>query len=140
MENASKALLMATGILLGVLLLSLLVFVFYFMGSYSSSVQENIDAGVIYDFNIKFQEYDGRKDLTAQDVVTIYNLVQNYNSKFEQVSDIHKIQITGNVKINDILQTNLDNMSNIDNMAKYTMKITSYYNDRVNTISIMNTI
>ena len=83
MENASKALLMATSILIGVLLLSFMAYMFFFMSNYSETVQENLYAKEIYEFNTQFQIYDGRSDLTIQDVKSIVNLVNNYNSKFD---------------------------------------------------------
>ena len=43
MENASKALLMSAGILIGVLILSLAAYLFYVYGQYSADTVARID-------------------------------------------------------------------------------------------------
>lgn len=83
MENAAKALLMAGGILIGVLLITLAVAIFSGVGTFSDEVNTNIQNKVIYEFNAQFEIYNKRKDLTAQDIVTIINLANDYNKKVE---------------------------------------------------------
>lgn len=82
MENASKALMIAAEVLIGVLLLSLMATIIYAFTNYQAQIEENYKSKEINEFNIRFLVYQG-KDLTAQDVVTIYNMAQDYNSKFE---------------------------------------------------------
>lgn len=132
MENASKALIMAASILIGVLILSLMSYLFLFMSDYASKVEENLYAKEIYEFNTQFNEYDEREDLTAQDVTTIVNLVNNYNSKFEQgKNDPQAIKLTGlsQDKINNILNNNLETIK------IYKCKI-KYGNEKVSQIII----
>ena len=109
MENASKALLMGTSILIGVLLISILVYVNTVMSSYSGAVQDNLYAKEVYKFNTEFQIYDGKKDLTAHDVKSIVNLVNDYNANFENGSnDVQAIKIqTSGFNLNTFLQTDL---------------------------------
>ena len=93
MENATKALMMGVSMLIGVLLLSFLVYMFIFMSDYSGAVQDNLYAKERYEFNAKFEEYTN-KELTAQDVLSIINLVKDYNSVFETGSaDSYAIKI-----------------------------------------------
>lgn len=132
MENASKALIMAASILIGVLILSLMSYLFLFMSDYASRVEENLYAKEIYEFNAQFNEYDERDNLTAQDVITIVNLVNNYNSKFEQgKNDPQAIKVTGlsQDKINNILNNNLETIK------IYKCKI-KYGNEKVSQIII----
>lgn len=132
MENSSKALIMAASILIGVLILSLMSYLFLFMSDYASKVEENLYAKEIYEFNTQFNEYDEREDLTAQDVTTIVNLVNNYNSKFEQgKNDPQAIKLTGlsQDKINNILNNNLETIK------IYKCKI-KYGNEKVSQIII----
>lgn len=132
MENSSKALIMAASILIGVLILSLMSYLFLFMSDYASKVEENLYAKEIYEFNAQFNEYDEREDLTAQDVTTIVNLVNNYNSKFEQgKNDPQAIKLTGlsQDKINNILNNNLETIK------IYKCKI-KYGNEKVSQIII----
>ena len=81
MENASKALLMAASVLIGVLLMTLMVYVFYFSSDYSSKIKDNIAAKDVYETNVKFEIYNGRDDLNIHDVQTIINLVNDYNEE-----------------------------------------------------------
>jgi hypothetical protein len=79
MENASKALIMAAEILLGVLLLTLLVAVFQATGYFSETVEDNIQTTVVNEFNVNFENYKNKSYLTAQDVISIINLAKEYS-------------------------------------------------------------
>ncbi len=57
MENASKALIMAGGVLLGVLLISLAVYLFSSYAEYSSNAYERMEAAQIEQFNAQFLKY-----------------------------------------------------------------------------------
>lgn len=81
MENASKALIIATEILVGILMLSLIASLFYLFAGYRTEIQENENLKQIYSFNIQFERYK-ESILSPQDVLTIYNLVKDYNNKF----------------------------------------------------------
>lgn len=83
MENASKALLIAAEVMVGVLLLSLMAALFFLFDNYQQKTQENINLKEVYEFNTKFQVYED-KELTAQDVLTIVNMVKDYNEKYGQ--------------------------------------------------------
>ena len=83
-ENTSKALIIVAEILIGVVLLTLMVFTFRALGSFSDAVDYNIQTKNINEFNIRFEKYRGRNDLTAQDIITIGNLAKQYNMGFEE--------------------------------------------------------
>lgn len=115
MENASKALIIAAEILIGVILLTLLVYAFYSMASFSKSVNENIDVKNISEFNAQFEIYNGRTNLTAQDVITLGNLAKEYNKTAEgQLNNItvylqgagsyHNIQSLDNAKTYEFIK------------------------------------
>ncbi|MCL2354355.1 MAG: hypothetical protein FWC68_00390 [Oscillospiraceae bacterium] len=70
MENASKALIIAGEILLGVMLLSLAVYTIISMRSPSESYIDTIDQREIARFNSAFERLRDRNDLTVQDLVT----------------------------------------------------------------------
>lgn len=99
MENASKALIMAAEIMIGVLLLSLLGTLYYVYTNYHSEVQSNFAAKALYEFNAEFEEYEDR-DLTSQDVLSICNLAKDYNTKFEK-----EIRVT--VKVQGVPERNI---------------------------------
>lgn len=84
MENASKALFIATGVLIAVLILSLFSFVFLRMSEYSARIYEMIEMSKYTKFNQKFLEYENKGELSIQDVVSIINLAKdnNKNNRF----------------------------------------------------------
>lgn len=82
MENASKALIISAEILLGVLLLTIMVYAFHLMGSFSDTVDKNIETKNVAEFNTKFEKFQN-KNLTAQDIVTIINLAKQHNEKMD---------------------------------------------------------
>lgn len=78
MENASKALLIAGGFLLMILLLSLMTFVFSNMAQKSSNIYDRFSESDITEFNQKFLQFEDRK-LGIQEVVTIINTAKEQN-------------------------------------------------------------
>lgn len=70
MENASKALLMAASVLIGIILISLMVIMFMNSGNVSSSYDKTISQEEISVFNSNFTKYVGRK-LTIHEVKSI---------------------------------------------------------------------
>lgn len=107
MENASKALIMAGGVLIAILLLTLFTYLFSQMSTSTSNIYKLIEKHEIDEFNQQFLNYEGRgiiakknaegvdeiNYLTPQDVATLINLAQNSekNSKFKV-----KVEITLN--------------------------------------------
>lgn len=123
MENASKALLMAVSVLIGALLVSLMVYIFYFSSDYSSKIKDNIAVREVYETNVKFEIYDGRNDLRVYDVQTIINLVNDYNEKTPNKINLNLTTVS----LEDELKNN----------EETTYKCNIYYNDKtVNKITI----
>lgn len=83
MENASKALLMAAGVLIGILILSLAVYLFVTFGSASAEVHKQNEENQINQFNSQFTSYVGKEGITIYDVVTIANLATENNINYE---------------------------------------------------------
>lgn len=83
MENASKALIYAGEILVGVLLLTLMVFLFQSLGTFSDTVDKNIETKNINEFNAPLEKYRGRTDITAHDIITMGNYARQYNEKMQ---------------------------------------------------------
>lgn len=82
MENASKALIMAAGILIGLIIATLFSYEMISMSQTARTFQEEMNKKSIASFNNKFEQYLGRS-LTAQQVVTIYNYIQKINNEFD---------------------------------------------------------
>ena len=98
MENASKALLMSAGILIGVLILSLAAYLFYVYGQYSADTVARIDERQITQFNNQFLKYYGTtivEDVstgrvieqpilcTAHDIISLSNIAKQINENLE---------------------------------------------------------
>lgn len=114
MENSSKALVIAAGILIAVLLLSLFVYLYISMNNFSNTYNENISSQKLQAFNAQFEVYNGRTDLTIQDVVSVASLAKEINTKNQD----EKILVNTNI-------TNLN--ENMDNNEKFT-SLTDYAN------------
>ncbi len=143
MENASKALIMAGEILLGVMIISIGVYLFNTIADYSASTTAQITEAQIAKFNAQFLEYYEKEDCTIHDIVSIANLanqnnlnygfdgVQNYNeesSYYIQV-DIKKENEHLEVYSKDnLIKLIKDNSIIIDNStAGITLTQTKYY-------------
>ena len=88
MENASKALIMAAEILIGVMIISLGVYLFNVYSTYSSSQYSEIENTQIEQLNAKFLKYygdqyvNGTKETikcTIHDIVGVANLARETN-------------------------------------------------------------
>lgn len=73
MENVTKALLIAAGALLFILLFSLISYLFTQMGGDVSNIYADLTESDVTEYNQVLLNYDGRDDLTVQDVVSIIN-------------------------------------------------------------------
>ena len=107
MENAAKALLMAGGVLIGILILTLAAYLFVSFGGTSQMIQNRIDQGSLDQFNNKFVSYQSKK-CTIYDVLTIINYANEFNEKNQfSASDSDYITVAGpsinnNLTIDDV--------------------------------------
>ena len=92
MENASKALVMAAGILIGVLIIYLAVYLFVDFGTTSAQIHQQTEERQIIEFNSKFTSYEGKKGLTIYDVVTVAGYAYENNEYYEN-GDEYKITV-----------------------------------------------
>lgn len=87
MENASKALLMAAGVLIGLLILSLGVFLFADFGATSKEVYNELEAHQLTEYNAQYTVYSGRKDITIYEIVSVANLAKQNNEDYKDYMD-----------------------------------------------------
>lgn len=98
MENASKALLMAASILVGVMLLTLGVYLFSIFGDYGTQISKRIEQQQIDEFNSQFYKFENSQEVRIHDIISITNLAMQYNQEndFESTSKYHiKVTING---------------------------------------------
>ena len=84
MENATKALYIASGVLIGVMILSLGVMLFSSLQSYVAEYKNQIEFNELNSFNSKYQVYaDEGRTITIQDIVTVAGMAYEDNSSFD---------------------------------------------------------
>lgn len=125
MENASKALLMAAEILVGVMIISIGVYLFNTMGQYSAETAADIEENQIRAFNEQFLQYYGTSSTdgitlepircTIHEVVGLANLARQINeqndfTEIEPISD-SSMYIQIDLKIGSTTYRNLESYS-----------------------------
>ena len=127
MENASKALLLAGGVLLMIIVLSLATLIFQRMGTQTSGFYQEMDETKINEFNQLFFNYHERTDLKIQDVVTIVNLAKDNNQRGIIPAEIKVIcdgkQIQNSSKSDIIMMLSNDIDSRYTCTVKYADKL-----------------
>lgn len=93
MENASNALIMAAGILISIMLISLGTYLFATFGGYSKNINDTLSQTQIEEFNAQFTKYESTPGdettyCTAYDIVSVINLAKDANEKYEEYRNI----------------------------------------------------
>ncbi len=120
MENASKALLMAGGVLLAILVISLFLFSWGSVSNYYSKQEELVNVENVAEFNLQFSNYD-RDDLHGYELVSLANKVADYNKRYssaeENVSNDGYSPVTIVIKLvsGDVTMENVKNLFSYDN-------------------------
>lgn len=83
MENSSQALIIAGGILIAIIVLSVGVYLFVNYSKVSENYEKLQEDKEINKFNTNFTKFKDRTDITAQEIVTLKNFVANYNKQNE---------------------------------------------------------
>ena len=101
MENASKDLMMAAGVLIGVIILGIAVYLFTMYGQYSKEAYDKMSDAQISQFNAQFLKYYGNVSsvyidengkekekegpilCTAHDILTVANLARQNNIQYD---------------------------------------------------------
>lgn len=103
MENASKALIMAGGMLLAILIVSLLVYAWSLFSKYQSSQDDLTDIEDTAKFNEQFTNYQ-RDNVKGYDILSLANKVTDYNyrkSESDRTNDENYVPITIVINLTD---------------------------------------
>ena len=121
MENASKALIIAASVLMGVVILSLAVYLFATFSATSNEIYKQMEDEQLQQFNSQFTSYEGRQDLTIYDVITVTNLANDNNKYYElENNEDGNYYITVKLKNNEIQGKDLSNYLDISqNSSEY---------------------
>ena len=71
MENASEALIMAAGVLIGVMILTLAVYLFVTFGAQSQELHKEITANQLTQYNAQYNVYEGRTNITIYQIISV---------------------------------------------------------------------
>lgn len=121
MENASKALLMAASVLIGIILISLMVIMFMNSGNVSSSYDKTISQEEISVFNSNFTKYVGR-NLTIHEVKSIIYFAEANGVKVDS-------DVTSTINISNTLSGAGGIYENTVKERNYKLVITNYDTD-----------
>ena len=130
MENASKALIMAAEVLIGVMIISIGVYLFNVFGQYSADNTKRIEDTQISEFNNQFLKFYGSRTndegkvepikCTIHDIVSLANLAKennkNYGLENESGKKANTFYIQIYIKNKDY---NLNRKNIINNLEKY---------------------
>ena len=146
MENASNALIIAGGVLIGVLILSLAVYLFADFGSTSAEINKKTEEQQLVQFNSKFTTYEStEKKWTVYDVVTVAGYARENNKYYTDSESNYKITVrfesingtTDNLQnystdyYNNAIQ---DDQKNVTELPRYSCNITYHDNGRVKSL------
>lgn len=120
MDNAAKALLIAAGVIVGCMLMALGVYFFDTNAKLAKNVYTEQEKTVMLRFNSNFEKYADRSDLTAQDVVSAINYVQENNSKVES-SLLITVEIR-NIESKYSINQNSTDAQELEFIKRYSLK------------------
>lgn len=104
MENASKALLMAGGILIAILVIGLVVYMFNTSSNLKKTSEDTELVEQIAAFNKEYEAYN-KKLMRGTDVVSIINKVNSNNEKYEDIPEYQisiKFRLIESIEYEDI--------------------------------------
>lgn len=128
MENASNALLIAGGVLIGVLILSLAVYLFADFGSTSADINQRTTEQQLTQFNSKFTVYESSDyKWTIYDIVTVAGYAHENNKYYtDNMTEANSADFNNNYKITVKLKGS--------QIFSYTENIQDYMADNYNSM------
>ena len=97
MENASKALLMAGGTLIAILIMSLIVYVFTTSTRMAEAQDEKISKQQTAEFNKQYEAYD-KSRMYGTDIISVVNKAIDYNRRLDVEDEEYRINIVLDLK------------------------------------------
>ncbi|MBQ2938368.1 MAG: hypothetical protein IJE05_05805 [Clostridia bacterium] len=128
MENASNALVMAGGVLIGILIISLAVYLFVDFGTTSAQIHQQTEERQITEFNSKFTSYENKEGLTIYDVVTVAEYAYENNKYYENAEEYKITVILSGGAIQDDIQERKNELIIADQqqITKYSKSLRTY--------------
>ena len=98
MENATKALLIAAGVLIGIMLLSLLLMAYNQLSAYYSERTNMVAAEQLEEFNKNFENYH-RNNIRGTDLISLMNRIIDYNQRLSYTEGTNYTRIGVTIKV-----------------------------------------
>lgn len=117
MENASKALLISGGVLIGMLVISIGVYLFATYSGIGSSYEQTMQTTEIQKFNSNFTKFEGRTDITTYEIATLINFIKQHQEQTGEVIACHFSDTKFTLFCKKII-INYDNDSTIINLIE----------------------
>lgn len=95
MENASKALIIAGGVFIAIVILVIGVELFVGYRKVAENYDYTMTLSEIAKINKEFTKYEGRTNITIQEIVTAARIAQNYNEKYGYGEKIISVKRNG---------------------------------------------
>lgn len=121
MENASKALIMAASVLIGIVIASMAVYLFTSFSGSINEMQGQMEEGQLQKFNSQFTSYVGKENLTIYDVITVANLAIDNNNYYDLNEKSENnfyitVKLKNNTELQKLTKQQLENnyLANID--------------------------
>ena len=92
MENASKALVMAGGILIALMIIAVLVYMIQNVSDYYQNKDQLKEQDQIVEFNKEFESYE-KTLMRGVDLITVINKANSYNKKVDGITEEAKIKV-----------------------------------------------
>lgn len=108
MENASKALIMAGGILIALLIIGALLLMFNTIGDYQRTGNNSKKTNQIAKFNMEYESYLDDNGIMGADILSLINKIIDYNTKNE-----------GNQEVNGVVDYNIKMGITISNLNSF---------------------
>lgn len=99
MENATKALLIVAGVMIGIMILSLLVLGYNQISSYYASKDADEAITQLAKFNETFENYN-KSNIRGTDLLTLMNKIIDYNERYSYSNEKQYPRIKVNIEIN----------------------------------------
>lgn len=116
MENTTKALIMAAGVLLAIIILSLTIYLVNSFKSFTQEYNENLEKQQLDKFNSNFTVFQGRNNIAMHEITTLVNLAKKFNTTNNLTKDDSQyIHIYAKIK-NQTIDLTLKNNSFIDSL------------------------
>lgn len=134
MEDAVKALLIAAGVLICVMIITLGIALFSSLSQYVEDTQNRIEENALQKFNEQFTKYINCEDLTIQDIVTVANIAyennKNYNLTVQNGYNYYvTIKIGNTQEIQETIKDNTAQLLKNNSTKKYKC---TYENVKIN--------